>query len=226
MAHSIHPSRHPLNQGDFYSLDGSCTNCGAPQAEAPGLILHTPGLGHCYFRQQPITREELDQAIRAMMVACTDALRYGGIDEQILKRLYENGMSDLCDHAPQQAYPVVVRNRVTFTYTGAPSEMAAALVRYLQQLIASTVIREQRETPDSFQIVHRWAEAYPGTRYEGRRSGAQEITIVVQPERATQKASVGRAGLLYDFLRRQDGLTRVRWWPADPAANEWYEKPF
>jgi hypothetical protein len=90
---------------DFYVAYGVCTSCGAPQAEAPDLIDHSEeNLGHCYFKRQPKTDEEIDRAINAIAVSCISGLRYGGKDEKILKRLYEIGEEAQCDHKPTGNY--------------------------------------------------------------------------------------------------------------------------
>jgi hypothetical protein len=54
---------------------------------------------HCYFKRQPQTPEEVQQAIRAVHVGCCGAVRYGGRDPQIINRLRALGSSDDCDHA-------------------------------------------------------------------------------------------------------------------------------
>jgi hypothetical protein len=94
------PKRHPENApGDFYSMDGVCITCGAPEAEAPDLIAHSPsGWGHCHFKRQPQTPEEVERAINAVAVSCIAGLRYGGTDEKIIKRLHELGCGGECDH--------------------------------------------------------------------------------------------------------------------------------
>ena len=115
--------RYPLNKGEFYIINGECIACGAPQAEAPDVIDH--GIdGHCYFKKQPQTETELDQAISAMMVSCIGALRYGGTEEKILKRLYEDGMSNLCDHSSEGKYSILIRDRVSFNFEGLMDELA------------------------------------------------------------------------------------------------------
>ncbi|SFA38548.1 hypothetical protein SAMN04488511_101231 [Pedobacter suwonensis] len=63
------PERYPENaRGDFYVEDQVCTSCGAPEAEAPDLIDHSKiEYGHCYFKKQPQTPDELSRrAISAM----------------------------------------------------------------------------------------------------------------------------------------------------------------
>lgn len=46
--------------------------------------------GHsCYFRRQPETAEEIEQAIRAVHVSCCGAVQYSGSDPEILERLTE-----------------------------------------------------------------------------------------------------------------------------------------
>jgi len=57
--------RNPKNApGPFYVLRDQCISCGAPQAEAPGLVTLDDGVG-CYFHKQPATAAEVNDAIRA-----------------------------------------------------------------------------------------------------------------------------------------------------------------
>ncbi|MBB2145393.1 hypothetical protein GM921_07855 [Pedobacter sp. LMG 31464] len=89
--------RHELNvQGDFYVEKDSCTLCGAPEVEAMGLMAHSAG--GCYFIRQPETEEEIEQAINAIAVSCVSAVRYGGTDQKIIKRLYALKLESECDY--------------------------------------------------------------------------------------------------------------------------------
>ena len=95
---------HPLNaSGPFYSENGLCIISLAPEAAAPDLMdcyedpSGTARQSHCFFRRQPKTSEELDQAIAAMEVSCIANIRYSGNDSTILKRLCEMGYRHLCD---------------------------------------------------------------------------------------------------------------------------------
>lgn len=89
--------RHALNApGDFYVEADSCMLCGAPEAEAPMLMGHSDE--GCYFIRQPQTEEEIEFAINAMAVSCISAVRYGGIDQKIIKRIHELGNGDECDN--------------------------------------------------------------------------------------------------------------------------------
>jgi hypothetical protein len=94
--------RFPLNvPGDFYVEDNMCIACSAPEHEAPDLMAHYSDDSlcyHCYFRQQPRTTEELERAIRAVEVGCCWAVRYGGRDPQIIRRLNRLWFRDACDH--------------------------------------------------------------------------------------------------------------------------------
>jgi hypothetical protein len=58
---------------------------------------HGESTYHCYFRKQPTSPQELDQAISAMAVSCVEALRYAGDDPAMLKRLEDTGMRHRCD---------------------------------------------------------------------------------------------------------------------------------
>jgi hypothetical protein len=93
--------RHQLNApGDFYVEKDSCTLCGAPEVEAMGLMGHSDE--GCYFIRQPETEEEIEQAINAIAVSCVAAVRYGGTDQKIIKRLYEKDLATECDHKLQE----------------------------------------------------------------------------------------------------------------------------
>jgi hypothetical protein len=93
---------YPLNApGDFYVEDGMCIACTAPEHEAPDLMSHDPAAHagyHCYFKKQPITSAELERAIMAVAVGCCGAVRYGGTDARVIRRLAELGSTDTCDH--------------------------------------------------------------------------------------------------------------------------------
>ena len=93
-------ARYPENsKGDFYVENQVCISCGAPEAEAPDLIEHsTLEYGHCYFKKQPTTEDEITRAINAMQVSCIAGVRYGGKNKIILKRLYELGLHSECDY--------------------------------------------------------------------------------------------------------------------------------
>jgi glyoxylase-like metal-dependent hydrolase (beta-lactamase superfamily II) len=66
-------SRHPQNApGDWY-VDTSCTNCGAAQTIAPGLIVERGG--QSVFTCQPQTSDELRQAWRARILCPSASVR-------------------------------------------------------------------------------------------------------------------------------------------------------
>ena len=73
--------------GDFYTT-GDCLACYAPEEEAPDLLAElTSEQADTYFVKQPEMPEEIERACRAIEVCCTAALRYGGKDPKIIKRL-------------------------------------------------------------------------------------------------------------------------------------------
>ncbi len=104
------PDKYPENtQGDFYVKNQACIACGAPESVAPDLIEHSKKeYGHCYFKKQPQTQDEINRAIEAIAVSCISGLRYGGKDEKILKRLYEIGEAEQCDHKPIGIYKMSI----------------------------------------------------------------------------------------------------------------------
>ena len=221
------PERHPLNRGDFYSMYSACTACGAPQAEAPELIAHGGDYDTCFFRRQPATEAELDQAIQAMMVACTNALRYGGTDERVLKRLYENGMKELCDHKPRQDYPVVIRNQVSFIYPGALQEFVMGLKDHLLRRLSSVTVTDRIAcTDEHFRFIQRWHPEYRGTIYEGRLEEDQRVGIWLRPEGNIPDREVGRGWILYEFLQQKGLAAGAHWRELGSMDGVVYEKPF
>lgn len=89
--------RHPKNaRGPFYVVHGWCMACGYPQVLAPDLIAPVEDQRdhHCYFKKQPETPQEIEQAIKALVGSCCGAFRYAGSDEAIRKRLREAGEGD------------------------------------------------------------------------------------------------------------------------------------
>ena len=90
--------RYPLNaKGEFYVENGICLCCMIPEIEAAELMGFDLEAMHCYFKQQPLTSEELEHAIAAVAASDIQGLRYAGSNKYVLGRLVELGASDCCD---------------------------------------------------------------------------------------------------------------------------------
>ena len=86
------PRPHPLNaRGDFYVENTECITCGWPHVAAPDLMEwerdDESREAHCYFKKQPETQYEIEQALKAIEGSCCGALRYRGSDPEIIKKL-------------------------------------------------------------------------------------------------------------------------------------------
>ena len=74
-------------RGPFYTT-GDCLACDAPEQEARDLLAPLIGCNlDTYFVRQPSTPDEVERACRALEVCCVAALRYGGADPNIIRRL-------------------------------------------------------------------------------------------------------------------------------------------
>ncbi len=74
-----------------------CVSCGAPHAVAPDLIGWTDlEMGHCIWKKQPETPEELEQAFSVFDASCVGCHRYAGTDPAIHERIGP----EYCDNAP------------------------------------------------------------------------------------------------------------------------------
>ena len=91
------PRRFEKNvPGPFYTT-GDCLACAAPEEEAPDLLAPLEDDNYdTYFVRQPKSPAEVERACRALEVCCVAALRYGGTDPKIIRRLGND--PDYCDH--------------------------------------------------------------------------------------------------------------------------------
>jgi len=97
------PQRVPENvPGDFYVVGGICLQCCIVHKCAPGLMndLKQP-FEECFFRRQPQTPGEIEQAIAAIEVSEVSALRYGGNDPGIISRLKARECGRQCDQTEE-----------------------------------------------------------------------------------------------------------------------------
>ncbi len=158
------------DQGDFYVVDGDCASCGAPEAAAPTLIAHQQEEygGHCYFKRQPETPQEIDQAINAVAVSCVSGLRYRGKNEKIIQKLYEIGEKNQCDTVSAIYYKEVVRTKVEFTYDGTMQELLNVLVVAIpsESVNDSRIVSISSNDLDSFQFTFRWYKGLIGTIFK------------------------------------------------------------
>jgi len=219
-------NRYPLNKGDFYIGNGECIACGAPQAEAPDLIDHGKD-GHCYFKKQPQTEEEFDQAINAMMVSCISALRYGGTEEKILKRLHEDGMADLCDNIPEGKYPILIRDRVSFNFEGLMDELANFLIAKFTSIGPHVMIEITDNNVDHFSFVKRWTGGGSGLIYDCIRKNEGDYILQISTEKGkTIDEMTGIGSLLHDFLKVDSRITNIKWFVRNMPADLFYDKPY
>ena len=94
--HEPHPKNAP---GPFYVENEMCLACTAPFQEAPDLMATDHGQGdyHCRFRKQPETPAEVERAVMACCVSCTEAVRYAGNNPAMLQRFRELRHEGSCD---------------------------------------------------------------------------------------------------------------------------------
>jgi hypothetical protein len=181
------PDRYPENsQGDFYVENGVCTACGAPEAEAPDLIVHSNfEYGHCFFKKQPETEDEIERAINAIAVSCISGLRYGGTDEKILKRLYEIGEGGQCDHKPIGNYKPIIWDNVTFLFNGsiqALSELITTQLVLWQTHLSKHIVNFNLANDKYFEFIYRWTNGATGNIFRCHSFGGNQFRIEIEVE--------------------------------------------
>jgi hypothetical protein len=82
--------------GDFYVEDGCCLSCGVPQTVAPDLVgwVNNEKMVQCFWKKQPETHEEIQQAFAIFDGQEAGCHRYAGRDPEIQMRI---GIEN-CDH--------------------------------------------------------------------------------------------------------------------------------
>src|SRR5215831_3034706 len=91
--------RHPSNAPGNWYVDTRCTDCGAAQVVAPGLIVEKDG--QSVFARQPKTKDELLQAWRARLLCPTASVRTeshidvpeGVFPEELTRDVYRLGFN-------------------------------------------------------------------------------------------------------------------------------------
>lgn len=204
-------------QGDFYVADGECLNCGAPEVAAPNLIAHQQEeYGHCYFKRQPETPEEIDQAINAIAISCVSGVRYRGRDEKIIQKLYEIGEKNQCDTAPAINYKEVVRTKVEFEYDGTIQELLNVLVAGIPSDYFYKIVSISSNDLDTFQFTLRWYEGLIGTIFKCSFVEKGTSVIEMSKERDGYFGSIRMsAERLNNILLNELNACGIKWYNYD-----------
>lgn len=216
------PQRYPENSpGDFYVENQVCIACGAPEAEAPDLIDHSKTeYGHCYFKKQPRTEDEIDRAINAISVSCISGLRYGGRDEKILKRLYERGQGEQCDHKPIGSYKFLIWNKVIFNYRGTINELhdkiTSEIIRCSYHPFDNVILNRKTSDKYCFDFVHRWTDGLTGTNYKCSIDDRKYYQIELSKEIDGYVLGLQRAAITLNLILCNDkSVSDIKWFDSD-----------
>jgi len=215
------PVRYSENsQGDFYVENGVCTSCGAPQAEAPDLIDHSElEYGHCYFKKQPETDDEIERAINAIAVSCISGLRYGGTNEKILKRLYEIGEGEQCDHKPIGNYKPLIWNKVTFLFNGSIQELSELLTAQIvlgHTHLKKQIINFKLENDNYFEFIYRWTNGSTGIIFKCYFIGGNIFRVELDIEKNGYEISIrGTSMELNLILSSGKNISNILWFDKD-----------
>jgi hypothetical protein len=163
-----------------------------------------------------------------MMVSCVGALRYGGIEEEILKRLYEDGMADLCDHTPEGKYSILIRDRVSFNFEGLMDELANLLIGKFNSMGSHVKIdKVTNNNIDHFSFLQRWTGGGRGLKYDCTRKTDKDYSLQISTEKGkTIGEKTGTGALLHDFLKVDSRITNIKWFARNMPADLFYDKPY
>jgi hypothetical protein len=213
--------RYPENsQGDFYVENEVCINCGAPEAEAPDLIEHSKlEYGHCYFKKQPKSEDEIERAINAISVSCISGLRYGGTDEKILKRLYEIGEGGQCDHNPIGNYKPIIWDKVTFQFIGNLKELIDIITKGIYKnsnFLDKQIIDLNTNNSDYFDFIFKWTIDSNGIVFKCKKYEREKFCLELSNESKGNPLSIRWHSMdINKSLREEKKISDILWFDQD-----------
>ena len=198
--------------GPFYTT-GDCLACDTPEHEAPDLLAPLTGDNlDTYFVRQPTTPDEVERACRALEVCCVLALRYGGTDPDIIRRL--GNEPDYCDRL----------------LPGGPIPRHDWLAEQMASRDATNTTRTEQipdeqhqevETASADQIHGHWLDGFPlveETRTDGWCYGA--ISEFNEPECHPDGCESGDG-----YVEAPDGSRTQLTWATGTFAAKWTPPP-
>ena len=211
----IQHTRHRLRKnvpGPFYTT-GDCLACDAPEHEAPDLLAPLTG-DNCdtYFVRQPATPDEVERACRALEVCCVAALRYGGSDSNIIRRL--GNEPDYCDRLLPGG-PIPRPNWIAEQLTSSDATNNDVHAAQTEQIVV-----ERNQEPEAASADHRrtdWHDGFPlveDTRTDGWCYGA--ITEFHEPECHPNGCESGDG-----YVEAPDGSRTRLVWSTGTLAAKW-----
>jgi hypothetical protein len=225
---------YPLNApGPFYVDDGSCLSCMAPHQEAPELMGYDEKVGHCYFQRQPASKEEITHALRALWSSEVLCLRYAGNDSDILRRLANGGMSELCDQPVSPSAHYILRNHVTF-------DVSAATLFTLQECAhrfrdaflkqgdryTSYTATEIETHAESLVFACGWSSQLMEVRFSAGEAGTTRLLISHSPK--PEPGSQSLSFTIDDWLNSDPRVSDIRWYSFESwhSTNpDWQDTP-
>ena len=205
--------RTPRNApGPFYVVKDQCMSCGAPEAEARGLVEYDEESSSCFFARQPRTDDETYRAIRAVWVSCSSALRYDGSDSKVTRRLCNVGDSKQVDHSSVVRFDTEPRRAATFGHPAvAASEVLVTIAQDLVAHYSKATFVELAADAGAAVVLYSWRSDLPGARLTVQPSwdgvGRWSIRIDASDSHATR-----RIGVELDDAFGRTGMREVRWY--------------
>lgn len=143
--------RHSKNApGPFYVVQGECISCRTPESVAGGLMSYDEGRDNgCFFVRQPVDESETSAAVLAVQASCCGAVRYGGKDPEILRRLAALDCSYQLDHADLVVGKPSLSTCARFRFLGegnaSSQEILQAIMFFIRQCLADCPVQGDDE---------------------------------------------------------------------------------
>ena len=185
-----------------------------------------PQNGEPFFEEQPHSAKDLDKVIRGVLGSEKAGFRYGGKDEEILRRFHRIGEAGLCDLSPSRDYRKVVRNRVQFDYAGNLGHILAHFNKMLANGRPQDV-SGVAGTDELFYIMHQPNLEGNTYVYEGEKILDQLFEITISGlQWLSDKETMLKAAELHEKLNRHKRYSKIGWFERDKNDGRAYGKPY
>ena len=225
---------YPRNApGDFYVEDSCCTACDVPFYYAPDLFKYDETELHCFVAKQPTDDQEIYQMIMAVWAAELQCIRYQGDNPQILRRLAEASVPEVCDQQQfVRGIAPLLRNHVTFTDSRSQSEEEIATLLKDYILSRNSVYDRYRATPiktaqEGATFSFYWYENNYHEVWCNELSQAGDWHVFHSPT-AGEPASYGISQTIDEWLRSDQRFTNLKWFSNQAwkkSQTDWQETP-
>lgn len=222
------PGRFSGSRSGIYVDSDCCVCCDVPIQLGKGLFEYDAQT-RCRPCRQPQTPDEINAAIIVLWNQDVGCIRYGGHDLDLLRRLGELGLADVCDDPRARQFPRVSRTLgiVRLAQNANVPDGALEVLRVgISGLSRADHSVRIETTTDGHRYLYRWwKRAQSWIESRALPSGEVVLTVHASPT----GAEIGIAIQLDEELKKSPAIGSVRWTNRegfDEGSPSWSPTPY